>query len=99
VRVRHTGLIKGTCADGRTNGRVKQGHASRRSGRRSELKRLRWLGWLLAGLLLLQNAVAALAAPRPNPLERHLLRDTVGAVYLYHDGLKFPIEIVDIGDG
>jgi hypothetical protein len=63
------------------------------------MKRIGWMGWLLAGLLLLQNAAAGLAAPAGgDPLEGHLLQHTNGALYLYHGGLKFVVQVADLGD-
>ena len=62
------------------------------------MKRGTWAGWLVAGLLLLHNAAAALAAPAPNPLEGQLLQQSNGAFFLYHDGLKFQLPVADVGD-
>jgi hypothetical protein len=57
-----------------------------------------WIGWLLAGLLLLENAAVGLAAPATNPLEGRLLQRSDGTWYVYHDGLKFPVQVADLGD-
>jgi hypothetical protein len=64
------------------------------------MKRLRWMiGWLLAGLLLLQDAASGLAASETsNPLEGHLLRHSGGAMYVFHAGSKFAVSLVDLGD-
>ena len=63
------------------------------------MKRIRWSGWLLAGMLLLHNAAVGLAAPTgSNPLEGHLLQDGGGTFYLYHDGVKFAIQLAELGD-
>jgi hypothetical protein len=63
------------------------------------MKRSGWIGWLLASLLLLQNAATGLAAPAGgNPLEGHLLHDSTGTFYLYHGGLKFAVQVADLGD-
>jgi hypothetical protein len=63
------------------------------------MKRLRWAGWLVAGLLLLQNATVALTAPTvANPLEGHLLQHSSGTFYVYHGGLKFGVQIAELGD-
>jgi hypothetical protein len=62
-------------------------------------KHVRWLGWLLAGLFLLQSAAAGLAAPAAaNPLEGRLLQHSDGRWYVYHAGLKFAVQVADIGD-
>jgi hypothetical protein len=58
------------------------------------------VGWLVAGSVLLLNATAAVAAPTAtNPLEGHLLQHSNGALYLYHAGLKFAVQVADVGDG
>jgi len=62
------------------------------------MHRISWMGWLLAGLLLLQNAAVGLAAPASNPLEGRLLHDSSGTFYLYHDGFKFPVQVAELGD-
>jgi hypothetical protein len=63
------------------------------------MKRYAWTGWLVAGLLLLQNATVALSAPTvANPLEGQLLQHSSGALYLYHAGVKFTVQVADIGD-
>jgi hypothetical protein len=50
-----------------------------------------WTGWLLPGLLLLQNAAAGLAAPAGgDPLEGHPLQHTDGSFYLYMVGSSSP---------
>jgi hypothetical protein len=60
---------------------------------------VRWMGWLLAGLLLLQAAGAGLAAPADgNPLEGRLLQHSDGSWYVYHAGLKFAVQAADLGD-
>jgi hypothetical protein len=63
------------------------------------MKRLRWAGWLIAGLLLVQNATVALTAPLVvNPLDGHLLQHTAGTFYVYHGGLKFAVQLAELGD-
>jgi len=63
------------------------------------MKRLHWAGWLIAGLLLLQNATVALTAPSvDSPLEGRLLQHTAGTSYVYHGGLKFVVQIAELGD-
>ena len=63
------------------------------------MKRITWMGWLLACLLLLQNAALGLAAPGGNdPLEGRLLQDSSGTSYLYHGGLKFTLQLAEVGD-
>jgi hypothetical protein len=63
------------------------------------MKRLHWIGWLLAGLLLAQNAASALAAPSSSdPLEGWLLHYSSGAFYVYHDGAKFAVELASTTD-
>ena len=63
------------------------------------MKRLHWAGWLIAGLLLLQNATVALTAPSvDSPLEGRLLQHTAGTSYVYHGGLKFAVQIAELGD-
>jgi hypothetical protein len=59
-----------------------------------------WAGWLLAGLLLLQNAASAMAAPgsAANPLEGRILEQSSGTFYFYHDGFKFPVQVAEVGD-
>jgi hypothetical protein len=64
------------------------------------MHRVGWMGWLVAGLLLLQNAATGLAAPTgSNLLEGQLLQHSSGSAYVYHDGLKFAVQIADLGDG
>jgi hypothetical protein len=63
------------------------------------MRRIAWLGWPLAGLLLLQNVTAGLAAPATdNPLEGRVLWHSGGNVYLYHQGFKFLVERAEVGD-
>jgi hypothetical protein len=63
------------------------------------MKRLRWVGWLVAGLLLVQNATVALTAPAVvNPLDGHLLQHTTGTFYVYHGGLKYGVQLAELGD-
>ena len=63
------------------------------------MKYIRWMGWLLATLLFVQNAGSGFAASSGvNPLEGHLLRDGGGTLYLYHDGLRFLLQTADVGD-
>ena|SRR5215216_2778086 len=63
------------------------------------MKRLSWGGWLLASVMLLQNVEPGLAASaETNPLNGHLLQHTDGAFYLYHNGVKFAVEVVSLGD-
>jgi hypothetical protein len=63
------------------------------------MKRLNWFGWLLASLLIAQNAAAGLAAPAStNPLEGRLLEHSNGNFYVYHDGLKFTVQSASTGD-
>ncbi len=63
------------------------------------MRRMTWVGWALAGLLLLHSAAAALAASGPNPLEGRLLQESNGTFYLYHNGVKFLLAPADVGDG
>jgi len=63
------------------------------------MKRSNLVGWLLAALLLLQNAAAVGAAPAANPLEGRVLQQSDGTLYLYHDGVKFLLPLADVGDG
>jgi hypothetical protein len=68
-------------------------------GKRKIMKRLSWIGWLLAALLLVQNAAAGLAAPAStNPLEGRLLEHSNGNFYVYHDGVKFTVQPASTGD-
>jgi len=63
------------------------------------MKRLNWLGWLLASLLFAQNAAAGQAAPAStNPLEGRLLEHTNGNFFVYHDGVKFTVQPANTGD-
>jgi hypothetical protein len=65
------------------------------------MRRIGWMtGWLLAGLLLLQNAALGLAtsADSSNPLEGHLLQHSSGTMYVYHAGSKFALSLADLGD-
>jgi hypothetical protein len=62
------------------------------------MQRIGWIGWLVAGLMLLHNAAVGLAAPTANPLEGHLLQHSSGTFYLYRGGLKFAIQMADMGD-
>ncbi len=63
------------------------------------MKRTHWIGWLLAGLLVLQNTAIGLAAPDgANPLDGRLLQDSKGASYVYHTGVKFTLELAELGD-
>jgi hypothetical protein len=63
------------------------------------MKRISWMGWLLAGFLLVQNTVPGLAAPTAaNPLEGHLLKQSTGTLYLYHNGYKFAVQLADMSD-
>jgi hypothetical protein len=63
------------------------------------VKRVAWSGWLIAGLLIAHNAAAVLSAPAAgNPLEGHVLQYSTGALYVFHDGLKFSVESADVGD-
>jgi hypothetical protein len=63
------------------------------------MKRLNWIGWLLAGLLLVQNAAMGLAAPAStNLLEGRLLEQSNGNFYVYHDGVKFAVQPAGTGD-
>jgi threonine/homoserine/homoserine lactone efflux protein len=62
------------------------------------MKRMSWTGWLLAILLLLQNAAVGLSAlTSTDPLEGHLLQYS-GTFYLYHNGLRFAVQLDEIGD-
>ena len=62
-------------------------------------RRIAWLGWLFAGLLLVQTAATGLAAPSSiSPLEGRLLQQSSGAFYVYHAGVKFPVQLADMGD-
>jgi hypothetical protein len=63
------------------------------------MKRVGWMGWLLAGLLLLQHAATGLTAPAgDNLLEGHLLQHSGGTWYVYHGGLKFTVHVAELGD-
>src|SRR5690242_20099303 len=63
------------------------------------MKNVRWMGWLLAGLLLVENAAVGLAAPTAaNPLEGHLLQASDGSWYVYHGGMKFSVQVAELGD-
>jgi hypothetical protein len=63
------------------------------------MKRFAWTGWLVAGLVLLHNASVALGAPTAdNPLEGRLLQHTGGTFYVYHAGLKFTVQVAELGD-
>jgi hypothetical protein len=63
------------------------------------MKRVAWMGWLVAGLLLLENAATGLAAPAEgNPLEGTLLQHSTGAFYVVHGGLKFAVQVAEISD-
>ena len=63
------------------------------------MKRLTWFGWLLAGLLLAQNAAVGQAAPAStNPLEGRLLEHSNGNLFVYHGGVKFNIQPANTGD-
>ena len=63
------------------------------------MKRLSWIGWLVAGLLLAQNAAIGVAAPAStNPLEGRLLEHSDGNFYVYHDGVKFTVQPATTGD-
>ena len=67
--------------------------------RGNDMKRIRWMGWLLAGLLLAQNAATGLAAPAsPNPLEGRLLEHSNGNFFVYHEGVKFSVQPASTGD-
>ena len=67
--------------------------------REDMMQHIAWIGWLVAGLMLLQTAAVGLAAPTAtNPLEGHLLQHSMGTFHLYHGGLKFAIQTADIGD-
>jgi hypothetical protein len=62
-------------------------------------RRIAWLGWLFAALLLVQTALTGLAAPSSiSPLEGGLLQQSSGAFYVYHAGVKFPVQLADMGD-
>lgn len=63
------------------------------------MKRIGWIGWLLASILLLQNAVTGLTAPAgTDPLEGHVLQHSDGNAYVYHHGLKFAVQLANVGD-
>jgi hypothetical protein len=63
------------------------------------MKRFGWIGWLVAALAVALNAVSAVASgANTDPLEGRLLQHTGGAVYVYHDGTKFQLQLADIGD-
>ena len=71
---------------------------STRLNRTRRVKRLHLIGWLLAGVLALQNAGAGLAAAAGNPLEARLLQHSGGALYLYHAGVKYLVDRADVSD-
>jgi hypothetical protein len=83
---------------------IREADASHRSAqtsrsRRTSLKHLNWMGWLLAGLLLMQNAAVGLAMPSgDNPLEGRRLQTSSGTSYVYHEGVKFRLEVAEMGD-
>jgi len=57
------------------------------------------MGWMLASIVLLQNAVTGLTAPvGTDPLDGHVLQHSDGNVYVYHDGLKFAVQVANVGD-
>ena len=63
------------------------------------MRDVRWMGRLLAGLGLLQSARSGPAAPADgNPLEGRLLQRSDGNWYVYHAGLKFAVQVADVGD-
>ena len=63
------------------------------------MTRIRWMGWLLAGFLLVQNAAPGLTAPiGTDPLEGRLLQHSNGNAYVYHNGLKFAVQLANVGD-
>jgi len=63
------------------------------------MKRLYWAGWVLAGVMLVQSAaIGSASSAQDNPLNGHLLRHTGGATYLYHSGVKFAVDVVELGD-
>lgn len=63
------------------------------------MTRIRWTGWLLAGLLLLQDAAPGLTAPTgTDPLEGRMLQHSNGSAYVYHNGLKFAVQLANVGD-
>ncbi len=64
------------------------------------MRRFSWIGWLFAAASLFLNATGGLAAPlrTMNPLEGQLLHHTAGGFYVYHNGVKFTLSLVDIGD-
>jgi hypothetical protein len=63
------------------------------------MKRYAWTGWLVAGLLLLQNATVAFGAPgASNPLEGKVLQHTTGGFYIYHAGHRYGVQVAEVGD-
>jgi hypothetical protein len=64
------------------------------------MRRFSWIGWLFAAISLFWNATAGLAAPMRtmNPLEGQLLHHSAGGFYVYHNGVKYTLLMVDIGD-
>jgi hypothetical protein len=57
------------------------------------------LGWLVTAIVLLLHVTEAFATPTTaNPLEGYLLRHSSGTLYVYHAGLKFSVQVADIGD-
>jgi hypothetical protein len=63
------------------------------------MKRFSLIGWLIASLLLAQNAATGLTAPAAtNPLEGRLLQHSNGSSYVYHDGTKFSVQPASTGD-
>jgi hypothetical protein len=63
------------------------------------MKHLGWIGWLVAALTLMLNATYAVAgAASGDPLEGRLLQHTGGAVYVYQGGVKFQLQLAEVGD-
>jgi hypothetical protein len=53
---------------------------------------------LLAAALLVHSAAIALPLPAAeNPLEHHVLQHSKGTIYAYHAGLRFSMQITDLG--
>jgi hypothetical protein len=65
---------------------------------RIQMRYVRWLGWVFAGLLLLNASVGAAVAAREDPLEGRVLEHSNGTLYLYHAGLNFTVVPADVAD-
>jgi hypothetical protein len=63
------------------------------------MKRRAWIGWLVAATLFAGNVSIGRADQAPaNPLEGRLLQTGGGAFFVYHQGTKYALQTVDLGD-